>query len=323
MESLTLLRKWTMEKRTPELDLTANVVRFGSVSLPANTLTAWYSSQKDAFYTIAALVLFVKHADTPQSEYIRATGQARSTFVSTVERKELLAYLKGERDTSKQIQVPFDEGASAPSAVTALPSGPSNTAPLPALVGLSEEQLERAKSKVIEMLNHGGECSPPLKEDSDFLAYIEADRPVVAAIKEKEMQVTDRNSMLRRQNKDFKFALEYYMEVRRKEKEMEREKDDGSYGKKRSRGERDRQHGSSGSGSSSSAPRQAPPSIILVPNAPNAMITLYNVKDFLQVMCPCQSHRFFHFTDHPLHLRKGSLSPAQRGRLMRSASQQM
>jgi hypothetical protein len=86
------------------------------------------------------------------------------------------------------------------------------------LLELRTKRLAQKRSTF--SLEAGGD--DPLENDEDAPvdpAFLDADREIVGRITAREARVTDRNAVLRRPGKDFKFALEYYTEVRRKEKE--------------------------------------------------------------------------------------------------------
>lgn len=354
LECLLQLRECTIQGKKPDVD-NDGFVSFGKgTKYPLETKTAWHAKTSEDFYTLRALILFLDHAEVPTGQYIRAATAAKVKFVSNVERRELLGYLRGEAETSEQIQAPLQLGGDAsltglanegPSALKRQRSADGAISTLIEGGGLTEEQLRDAKLRHAEKLAGRGTgsraglmragvegtdvegmsamsgeklaelrakralqkrstFSPDLivgidgREDDGSVnpAFLEADREIVAKIQAKEIRVTDRNSVLRRRGKDFKFALDYYTEVRRKEKEMAKEKDDASYGKKRrvsvggsggvagggsvpDRGDRS-SHAPTPSPGAAPAPTVIP--IIIVPNMPTAIINLHNAKEFLE-----------------------------------------
>ncbi|CAN0079702.1 unnamed protein product, partial [Ectocarpus fasciculatus] len=126
--------------------------------------------------------------------------------------------------------------------------------------------------------------------------FLGADKMIVAKILANEMSISDRNSVLRKEGKSFRFALEYYNQVRRKEKDQARENVDG-YGKRKTRADREARQSGSGRGGTNSAAggrggsgggaggagdlAGATP-VIIVPTVLSSLVTLYNATDFLQ-----------------------------------------
>ncbi|CAN0073875.1 unnamed protein product, partial [Phaeothamnion confervicola] len=127
----------------------------------------------------------------------------------------------------------------------------------------------------------------------------------VKRICDQEICVSDRNKVLRWPGRDFSFALHYYQEVRdagRKTGKESRAKRKGKALKfavyrasggtstpSASGGRSSSSGGGGGGGSHMVGPRSGPaarqwtgaPAIIIVPNTPSSMVTLYNAKQFL------------------------------------------
>jgi Paf1 complex subunit CDC73 N-terminal len=131
-------------------------------------------------------------------------------------------------------------GASARGAGLILGSDSSSAAGSAAsasALGMSSDKLLELRTKRLAQkrstfsLEAGGD--DPLENDEDAPvdpAFLDADREIVGRITAREARVTDRNAVLRRPGKDFKFALDYYTEVRRREKEEAAAKDGSKAG---------------------------------------------------------------------------------------------
>eukprot|EP00611_Tribonema_gayanum_P006824 TRINITY_DN16161_c0_g1_i5.p1 TRINITY_DN16161_c0_g1~~TRINITY_DN16161_c0_g1_i5.p1 ORF type:complete len:477 (-),score=185.16 TRINITY_DN16161_c0_g1_i5:127-1557(-) len=331
MDALQALRQACIQGRVPKLKPEDTTVVLGDRGSPwsLDTRTSWRSKANE-FYTLHALILLLQYADEPIGNYLRTATTWKVKFVSNVDRKELLAYLKGEIDASDAIQSSAVADKSVFAAQDSMPlkrqragegdaggltedqlrdakqrhaerlGGPARARALiisdrmagesELLEGMSSDKLLELRTKRLAQkrstfsLEAGGE--PGEEEAAVDPAFLDADRQMVAHIRAKEIRVLDRNSVLRRPGKDFKFAHDYYQEVRRKEKEMAKEKEDGTYGKKRSRGggvapDRDRSAAVASVSASVADPNAGPP-IIVVPNLQSAVITLANAKEFFE-----------------------------------------
>ncbi|CAN0423693.1 unnamed protein product [Ascophyllum nodosum] len=155
------------------------------------------------------------------------------------------------------------------------------------LLELRAKRLSHKRNTIVSV----GDESADTSVDPKFL---DADKAIVAEIRSKEISFANRNSILRKEGKSFKFALEFYNQVRRKEKDQARESVDASYGKRKTR--EARQSSSSSRGASSSSGSAAGRAgggpaegelagvtpVIIVPNVLSSLVTLHNVKDLLE-----------------------------------------
>ncbi|CAL8463246.1 g2780 [Coccomyxa elongata] len=112
MDPLTVLRDFVIHKRLDNITESEDGKRihFGDrYSFPKDVATAYKSQMgKGDFYPLNALVFFMKNAKRA-SELIKLASEAGVRPVTFVDRKDLVAYLTGEKDTSDYIQLPKDD----------------------------------------------------------------------------------------------------------------------------------------------------------------------------------------------------------------------
>ncbi|KAJ0400118.1 hypothetical protein P43SY_009921 [Pythium insidiosum] len=78
--------------------------------VPKHTLTAYHSKSAKKPYDLLAVWTCYKYAALTFSEYVNKCRAEKAALVSTVDKKELIAYLKGDIETSAQI---LDSGGAA------------------------------------------------------------------------------------------------------------------------------------------------------------------------------------------------------------------
>ncbi|KAG7395800.1 accessory factor associated with RNA polymerase II [Phytophthora boehmeriae] len=71
--------------------------------LPKHTATAYHSKKLDKSYDLLAVWTCYKHAALTFSDYVLRCRSDKAAMVSTVDKKELVAYLKGDIESSPQI----------------------------------------------------------------------------------------------------------------------------------------------------------------------------------------------------------------------------
>ncbi|POM60205.1 Parafibromin-like protein [Phytophthora palmivora] len=71
--------------------------------LPKHTATAYHSKKLDKSYDLLAVFTCFQHAGLSFSDYVLKCREDKAAMVSTVDKKELVAYLKGDIETSPQI----------------------------------------------------------------------------------------------------------------------------------------------------------------------------------------------------------------------------
>jgi hypothetical protein len=99
--------------------------------LPKHAPTAYHSKNSDKRYDLLAVYTCYKYATLTFSDYVMKCRAEKATMVSTVDKKELIAYLKGDIETSAQIAGAAGKPASAsttPSSSTAAASGSTSAA---------------------------------------------------------------------------------------------------------------------------------------------------------------------------------------------------
>ncbi|GLE00014.1 hypothetical protein PINS_up008741 [Pythium insidiosum] len=78
--------------------------------VPKHSLTAYHSKSAKKPYDLLAVWTCYKYAALTFSEYVNKCRAEKAALVSTVDKKELIAYLKGDIETSAQI-ISLNEGA--------------------------------------------------------------------------------------------------------------------------------------------------------------------------------------------------------------------
>ncbi|CAM9697570.1 unnamed protein product [Ectocarpus sp. 13 AM-2016] len=333
MEALSLLRQCTMARKTVREEKDYYV--FGHRRVPKDTPTAWKSQVQSEYYSLKQLVILLEHADAPMVTYIAACTSKGVKWVASIEKADVLAYLRGQTDDAAQIDktaAPASSERANKRSHNELQKGMTDTEMREAkkahaqrlenrggggsragllsgqdpllsrgegtgIGGISQDKLLELRAKRLSHKRNTivsvGDDAADNPVDPKFLG---ADKMIVAKILANEMSISDRNSVLRKEGKSFRFALEYYNQVRRKEKDQARENVDG-YGKRKTRADREARQSGSGRGGTNSAAggrggsgggaggggdlAGATP-VIIVPTVPTSLVTLYNATDFLQ-----------------------------------------
>uniref|UniRef100_A0AAV1T035 Parafibromin n=1 Tax=Peronospora matthiolae TaxID=2874970 RepID=A0AAV1T035_9STRA len=113
--------------------------------LDKHSATAYHSKKLDKSYDLLAVYTCFQYAGLSFSDYVLKCREEKAAMVSTVDKKELVAYLKGDIDTSAQIVDTSDSGASTrPEAHVAAPLRADDSA----------RALKRAKT------GHEGQAPP-------------------------------------------------------------------------------------------------------------------------------------------------------------------
>ncbi|KAK8954358.1 hypothetical protein KSP39_PZI002845 [Platanthera zijinensis] len=252
MDPLSALRDFTVRGELDNITLVGDEFRFADdYSFPCSTETAFRSKQGN-LYTLETLLFFVRHHHLKHTEYLQSARFRRVPAVTLPDRKPLLDYLQGRIASSDSIEL------LPPTAMTAvgqsIASFPSYT-----------------------VAGARGEGIAP-----DIVDY-------VSLIRALERPLKDRESLLECRNRDFYSVL---MASTRREEERHRiesqQRKDGLVAKTRLFGSDDR--GDEPGGYETPKPKMhlkgtkigdgVP--IILVPSAFQTLITIYNVKEFLE-----------------------------------------
>ncbi|KAH0455315.1 hypothetical protein IEQ34_015347 [Dendrobium chrysotoxum] len=253
MDPLSALKDFTIRGELDNITRIDDEFRFaGDYSFPCTIETAFRSKQGN-LYTLEALLFFIRHHHVKHSEYIQSARLHRIPAVTLPDRKPLLDYLQGRIASYESIELlPVDEYRPDDPSYGAIPS--------------------------ISSFGAGGESTLP--EPLDYVSLLRA----------RERPLKDRESLLECRNRDFYSVL---VASTRREEERHRiesqQRKDGLVAKTRLIGSDDR--GDDGVGYDST-PRpkmhlkgskigEGVP-IILVPSAFQTLITIHNVKEFLE-----------------------------------------
>ncbi|KAK7308012.1 hypothetical protein VNO77_41565 [Canavalia gladiata] len=243
MDPLSALREFTMRGEVEKIVRVNGEFRFGEeYTFPCSVETA-YRSTKGNRYTLETLVHYIKNQHLKHTEYFQNTIALGIPSVTLPDRKPLLQYLQGILSSTDSIEYRPEDPSFAPS------SNPLPPPPPP----------------------------PPPSDDHDFMSMIRAvERPL-----------KDRQSLLECKNRDFYGVL---VSATKREEERQRmeshQRKDGLVAKSRLMGADDDLGGYDptpkpkmhlkGSKIGEGVP------IILVPSAFSTLITIYNVKEFLE-----------------------------------------
>lgn len=249
MDPLSALREFTMRGDLEKIVRLNGEFRFGEeYSFPCSVETA-YRSTKGNRYTLETLVHYIKNHHLKHTEYFQNTFALGIPSVTLPDRKPILQYLQGTLASTDSIEYrPEDPSFNPP------PIIPSSSSSLPNQLQKSEEE----------------------EENFDFISMI---RGV-------EKPLKDRESLLECKNRDFYSVL---VAATKREEERQRmeshQRKDGLVAKSRLMGSdefgdelgydptpKPKMHLKIGEG--------VP--IILVPSAFQTLITIYNVKEFLE-----------------------------------------
>ncbi|CAH8471122.1 unnamed protein product [Heterobilharzia americana] len=104
---LSLLREYHLNSR-PIVETQTEVI-FGDFAWPKTTKTnflVWGSGKEGTpkdYYTLDCVVYLLRHIDLPHTQYVRQAASAGLPVVRLPDRRDLLAYLKGETTTAPNI----------------------------------------------------------------------------------------------------------------------------------------------------------------------------------------------------------------------------
>ncbi|KAI5982806.1 RNA pol II accessory factor, Cdc73 family-domain-containing protein [Pisolithus albus] len=230
--------------------LNATHLSLGSVSLPKSAPTRYSkpgvpnATTPSDFYTLEAIYLAWVLRDAPGAEYMKQARESGLTvgFVSVTERKNVVDWLEGKVADSDRIK-PLDADSTTP------PGTPSR--PNPAALPSSSTPKRAARP-------HTTDSESPSKR-----RYVpdSHDLEVVKRIRVDEVELRDRNTVLRGvKPNNFSALLSSYSEKLKKSRETK--------------------PGATSPMQARKARNMFP--IIMISSSPTALITMYNVKRFLQ-----------------------------------------
>lgn len=264
MDPLTALRDFTMRNELDKIVLSGDgkLLHFaGEYSFPAAAPTA-YRSKQGTLYTLETLVFFVRHHNLKHTDYLQSCRLHRLPAVTLPDRKPLLDYLFGLTSSAAAIELlpPTAAAAAADVSVTEeyRPEDPALVEPSAADVSNQMDPLVSAPDRVVDY---------------------------VSMIRSLERPLKDRETLMECKNRDFYTVL---VQSTKREEERQRiesqQRKDGLVAKSRLIGsdasgidviEKPKIH-LKGSKVGEGVP------IILVPSASQTLITIYNVKEFLE-----------------------------------------
>ncbi|KAF8016761.1 hypothetical protein BT93_H2094 [Corymbia citriodora subsp. variegata] len=267
MDPLSALRDFTMRGDLDKVVRVGDEFRFGSdYSFPCAAETA-YRSKQGNLYTLETLLFFVTHHHLKHTDYIQSARLHHLPTVTFIDRKPLLDYLQGKISSSDAIQLfPSSSSSVAAAAAVADVAVPDHAATPAAFAAEPEGEAEEDAAAV----------------------------DVMTLIRAVERPLKDREAILECKNRDFYSVL---VASTRREEERQRiesqQRKDGLVAKSRLMGAEDRGLGFGdelGFGDPAIKPKlnlkgskigEGVP-IILVPSAFQTLITIHNVKEFLE-----------------------------------------
>ncbi|WOL15280.1 hypothetical protein Cni_G24061 [Canna indica] len=278
MDPLSVLREYAIRGELDRVILVGDELRFGSdYSFPSSAVTA-YRSKQGGFYTLDALLFFARHHHIKHTDYLQSARQHRLPTVTLPDRKALLDYLLGRTASSD--------------AVSLIPPPPSSAA--------STVEEYRPDDPSLPLDETPSAAPAAAADDPAAAADIPPAVDYVAMIRASERPLKDRESLLECRNRDFYAVLvaSTKREEERQRLELQQRKD-GLVAKTRLIGSDDHHRpvaAAYGSAGDDAADAAAPKPkmhlkgskigegvpIILVPSASQTLITIYNVKEFLE-----------------------------------------
>lgn len=273
MDPLSALRDFTVRGELDKIVRVGDELRFGSdYTFPCSVETA-YRSKQGNLYTLETLLYYVKNHHIKHTEYLQNARTQRIPTVTLPDRKPLLEYLQGKVASNDAIELFVPQNPKFPDSVTGdveeyRPEDPT-------LIGIraaSDEDEDENRVKA--------------SENVDYMSMIRSlERPL-----------KDREALLECRNRDFYSVL---VASTRREEERQRmeshQRKDGLVAKSRLMGAEERGLGFWKDGDELGFDSTPKPKmhlkgskigegvpIILVPSASQTLITVYNVKEFLE-----------------------------------------
>ncbi|KAF0682666.1 Aste57867_25225 [Aphanomyces stellatus] len=223
---------------------------------PGSLKTSFHSKASSKSYDLLAVVTCVKYAALTFPEYVAKTRAEKVNMVSTIDKKELMAYLRGDIESSVQVYEP-----------SSAPAAPKRKA-----------DDERAHEKTAPSASSSSTVPPTKKpkdnDDDDLAAHGETDteNETMKRVLEKEYTHRDRTTMMNTP-KSFESTLSMFDLILKEEKE-----------RSNATGKPVLLQPSTAITPLHEAMKKAIPDtpIIVVPAGFSDLITLLNAKDFLE-----------------------------------------
>ncbi|XP_031278195.1 protein CDC73 homolog [Pistacia vera] len=272
MDPLSALRDFTIRGELDKVTQTENEIRFGSDYTFASSIETPFRSKQGNLYTLQTLVFFIKNYSLKHTEYIQTARAHRIPPVTLPDRKPLFEYLTGKIDSSDQIEFH-------------LPQNPNS------LDGPHKETFTNG-DEILRSNNYNSNNVTAVDDGKGFENLENVD--YLALIRAAEKPLKDREQLLECKNSDFYSVL---VSSTRREEERQRiesqQRKDGLVAKNRLMGVDERGLGYGGDEGFETTPKpkmlqlkggkigEGVP-IILVPSAFQTLLTIYNVKEFLE-----------------------------------------
>lgn len=274
MDPLSALRDFTIRGELDKIDRVNDELRFGSdYSFPCSAETA-YRSKQGFLYTLETLVYFIKNHHVKHTDYIQNARTLGFPLVTFIDRKPLIDYLTGKVSTSDSIEFLVPQNPRFPDL------------PLPSVDEYRPDDV---------VVPGSDDVVDPGPDDNRARAYKENETvDHITLIRTGERPLKDREALLECKGRNFYSVL---TASTRREEERQRleshQRKDGLVAKSRLMGADER--GLGGYGDELGYDPNPKPKmhlkgskigegvpIILVPSAFQTLITIYNVKEFLE-----------------------------------------
>ncbi|KAJ8768339.1 hypothetical protein K2173_021492 [Erythroxylum novogranatense] len=271
MDPLSALRDYTIHAQLDRIVAVNEEFRFGNDYVFPRTMKTAYRSKQGNLYTLETLVFFLHNADLKFTDYLQNALSRGVPAITFIDRKPLLDYLTGKVSSTDSIVFP-------------LPQHPEPQNNLNSSSGV-DFQYRPEDPCLADVGRGGGAVVEPVNgKEEDFMSLISGiERPL-----------RDRDSLLECKNKDFYSVLVASMKSEEERQRIEsQQRKDGLVAKSRLLMGVDDRGGGYGDDmgyDSMSKPKmhfkggkigEGVP-IILVPSAFQTLITIYNVKEFLE-----------------------------------------
>lgn len=265
MDPLSALRDFTIRGELDKIVRVGDEFRFGNDYTFSCAAETAYRSKQGNLYTLETLVNFIKNHHLKHIEYLQNSRTLKIPSVTLPDRKPLLDYLQGAISSHDAIEFPKTSVHHDPDVEEYRPDDPN------LLVATKDDFFSAA---------------PPKDEDLHSLDFI-------TMIRSLERPLKDREALLECRNRDFFSVLtaSTRREEERQRAESQQRKDGPVAKRSRLLGSDDREDGGGGGGfDATPKPKmhlkggkigEGVP-IILVPSAFQTLITIYNVKEFLE-----------------------------------------
>ncbi|PKA66081.1 hypothetical protein AXF42_Ash010491 [Apostasia shenzhenica] len=268
MDPLSALRDFTVRGELDSISGVGDDFRFaGDYSFPCSIETA-YRSKQGNLYTLETLVFFIRHHHLKHTDYLQSARFHRIPAITLPDRKPLLDYLQGKVASSDAIEIlPPTSAVGVGDTEEYRPEDPSYH------IGADPSSLAASSGG-------GGGGEARVQEPLDY----------VSLLRVLERPLKDRESLLECRNRDFYSVLVASTRREEERQRMEsRQRKDEIVAKTRLISSEDRVDDGGGFEVTPKPKMHLKGTkigegvpIILVPSAFQTLITIYNVKEFLE-----------------------------------------